>query len=237
MASTDFTNLTGNLSAGVVKGVTDSPPSGVPNGGGTFCYGIGRTASGADGVVGMFYNAAGWIPTAKGGKVMGAMIKEGKGTDSGNNLIYSPFLFCNLQGANVTDLAYMLGLTEEEPARIALAKGTLTQGLDPTGSHILALSSGNVAKQEWAHLRLDVIEQPSGDVLLKVFQNDLTANAVTSPSWAAVAGISDYTDDALAYKTGTVPLLTGRMGIAARMGTESGRYVYFDHFQPQKDNT
>jgi hypothetical protein len=200
MASTDFTNLTGNLAAGVVSGVTDSPPSGVPNGGGTFSYGIGRTAAGADGVVGMFYNGAAWIPTAKGGRVHGALIKEGKGTDTGNNLVYAPFLFCNLQGANTTDLAYMLGLTEEEPARIALAKGTLTQGLDPTGSNI-------------------------------------PANAVTSPSWAAVAGISDYTDDTLAYNTGTVPLLTGRMGIGARMGTESGRYCYFDHFQCQKDNT
>ena len=237
MGSTDWTNLTGNLATNVVAGVTDSPPSGVPNGGGTFTYGIGRTAAGADGVVGMFHNGSGWTPTAKGGKVMGAMIKEGKGTLSGNNLVFSPYLFCNLQGANTTDLAYFLGLTEEEPARIALAKGTLNQGLDPSGSHILRLSSGNVANGVWAHLRLDVIEQPSGDVLLKVFQNDLTAAAVSSPVWAAIAGMADYTDDALGYNTGTVPLLTGRMGVAARMGTESGRYVYFDHFQPQKDNT
>jgi hypothetical protein len=166
------------------------------------------------------------------------MVKEGKGTDTGNNLIYSPFLFLNLQGANVTDLGYFLGLTEEEPARIMLAKGALTGGLDPSGSNLLRLSAGSFAKGTWVHLRLDAIEQPSGDVLLKVFQNaDLATNPVTSPVWTAVSGMADFTDDALGYNTGTVPLLTGRMGFAARMGTESGRYVYFDHNQPQKDNT
>jgi len=237
MASTDFTNLTGVLAAGVVKGVTDSPPSGVPNGGGTFTYGIGRTAAGADGYVGMFHNGAGFIPTAKGGSIMCAMIKEGKGTDSGNNLIYSPSIWGNLQGVNVTDLGYQLGLTEEEPARIMLAKSTLTAGLDPAGAGMLRLSAATIAKGTWVHLRLDIIEQPSGDVLLSVFQSDLTANAVTAPVWAAIAGMADYVDDALAYNTGSAPLATGRMGLGARMGTESGRYSYFDHFQCQKDNT
>jgi len=237
MASTDFTALTGNLAAGVVSGVTDSAPDGVPNGGTTFVYGVGRISAGADGVVGMFHNGAGFVPTAKGGAVMGAMVKEGKGNDTGNNLIYSPFIFANLQGANVTDEGYMLGLTEEEPARIMLAKGALNLGLDPAGANMLRLSSGNVAKGTWVHLRLDVVEQPSGDVLLQVFQNDLGANPVTAPVWAAIAGMADIVDDALAYETGSVPLLTGRMGFAARMGTETGRYCYFDHFQPQKDNT
>jgi hypothetical protein len=238
MASTDFTACTGNLATNVVQGVTDSPPSGVPNGGGIFSYGFGRTAAGSDGVVAHFYDAAGWIPTAKAGENKVAMIKEGKGTDSGNNLIYCPFLFVNLQGTNVTDNAYFLGLTEEEPARIMLAKGPLTDGLDPTGSNMLRLSSASFLKGTWVHLRLDVIEQPSGDVLLKVFQNaDLATNPVTSPVWTAVAGMADFTDDALAYNTGTVPLLTGRMGWGARMGTESGRYVYVDHHQPRKDNT
>ena len=146
-------------------------------------------------------------------------------------------IFANLQGASVSDSGYILGLTEEEPSRIILAKGALTDGLDPAGAGMLRLSSSSISKGTWVHLRLDVVEQPSGDVLLKVFQNDLSAHAVTSPSWAAISGMADITDDALAYETGTVPLTTGRMGIAARMGTESGRYVYFDHFQPQKDNT
>lgn len=237
MASTDFTNLTGNLTSGVVKGVTDSPPSGVPNGGGVFSYGIGRTASGVDGVVGFFHNGSGFTPTAKGGSIMCAMVKEGKGTDTGNNLVYAPLIFGALQGANVTDLGYQLGLTEEEPARIVLAKGALTAGLDPAGAGVLRLSSASIVKGTWVHLRLDIVEQPSGDVLLKVFQNDLTANAVTSPSWAAIAGMADVVDDALAYNTGSAPLLTGRMGLAMRMGTETGRYSYFDHFQCQKDNT
>ena len=239
MASTDFTACTGNLAAGVVQGVTDSAPSGVPNGGGTFCYGIGRTAAGADGAVAHFYNAAGWTPTAKAGRIMGAMDKEGKGTDTGNNLVYAPFIFLNCQGSNITDNAYYLGLTEEEPARIMLAKGPLNGGLDPSDTDILlSVSSTSFVKGTWVHLRLDAIEQPSGDVLLKVFQNaDLATNAVTSPVWTAVAGMADFTDDALGYNTGTAPLTTGRMGFGMRMGTETGRYCYFDHFQPQKDNT
>jgi hypothetical protein len=147
-------------------------------------------------------------------------------------------LFANLQGANTTDDGYLLGLTEEEPARIILAMGAPTAGLDPAVAGMLRLSSASYVKGTWLHLRLDVIEQPSGDVLLKVFQNaDIATNPVTAPVWTAVPGMADYVDDALAYNTGSVPLLTGRMGFAARMGTESGRYTYFDHFQPQKDNT
>lgn len=238
MASTDWTACTGNLTAGVVQGTTDSPPGGPPNGGGTFSYGIGRTAAGADGVVAHFHNGTGWTPTAKAGENDMAIMRAGKGTESGNNLIYAPFIFVNLQGTSVTDNAYFLGLTEEENARIMLAKGPLTGGLDPSGSNLLRLSSGSFSTLTWVHLRLDVIEQPSGDVLLKVFQNaDLATNPVTSPVWTAVAGMADFTDDALAYNTGTVPLTTGRMGWGMRMGTESGRYGYFDHATPRKDNT
>ena len=236
MASTDWTDLTGNLVASVVEGITDSPPS-VPNGGGTFTYGIGRTGAGADGVVGMFHNGAGFVPTAKGGTMMGAMVREGKGNETGNNLIYAPMMFVNLQGANTTDVGYLLGMTEEANSRIILAKGAPSAGLDAAVAGMLRLSSATYARGTWTHLRLDVIEQPSGDVLLKVLQSDLGVDPVTAPNWAAVAGMADYVDDALAYNTGTVPLLTGRMGFAARMGTESGRYAYFDHTQPQKDNT
>jgi len=237
MASTDFTALTGNLVASVVSGVTDSGAYGVPNGGSTFCWGVGRTGAGADGVVGYFHNGAGFTPTAKGGTMMGALCKAGKTNDVGNNAIYAPMMFVNLQGVNTSDQGYLLGLTEEANARIILAKGAPSAGLDPAVAGMLRLSSASYATGTWVHLRLDVIEQPSGDVLLKVFQNDLTANAVTAPVWAAVAGMADYTDDALAYNTGSVPLLTGRQGWAARMGTESGRYCYFDHITPQKDNT
>jgi hypothetical protein len=238
MSSTDWTELTGSASTSDLRrGLTDSPGPGICNGGGTFCYGLGSVVD-TTLLAGMFYSDAGWITTPKGGRVMAAMVKAGKGTDSGNNLLYAPFLFCNLQGALTTSNGYILGLTEEEPARIMLRKGALSSGMDPADSGMISLSADSFAKDTWVHLRLDVIEQPSGDVLLKVFQNDLTANAVTAPSWAAISGMDDFTDDSLGHATGSVPYTSGgRMGFGFYSEAAVNRYGYVDHFQPQKDNT
>lgn len=238
MSSTDWTVLTGSSGTGDLRrGVTDSPGPGLPNGGGTFCYGFGSAVASLV-AAGLYYSDAGWNPTFKGGRVTCALVKAGKGSDGGNNDLYAPMLFVNLQGANISDEGYILGLTEEEPARIALKKGALNTGLAADDPGILRLSSGTFAKEAWQHLRLDVIEQPSGDVLLKCFANDLSVNAVTAPSWAAISGMADYTDDVLGHATGSVPFTGGgRMGYAFYSEAASNRYGYLDHFIPEKDNT
>lgn len=68
------------------------------------------------------------------------------------------------------DSAYLLGLSDDDPHRIVLGKGAVTVGL-PTadGPGVLLKSSASFTQATWLHLRLDVIVNTNGDVVLKVF--------------------------------------------------------------------
>lgn len=239
MSSTDWTVATGSSGTGNIRrGPTDAPPYGVPNGGGTFAHGFGSAVSTQE-VVALFHNGSGFSPTAKGGRVVGAMCRAGKGSDGGNNDLYCPLMFVNAQGVNISDEAYILGMTEEEPSRIILAKQALNLGLSPTTAGMIRLSTATFAKGTWVDLRLDVIEQPAGDVLLRVFQNaDLATNPVTARVWTAIAGMADFSDDKLGHATGSVPFTGGgRIGFGFFSRAASNRYAYFDQVTAHKDNT
>lgn len=225
MAEADWTEASDGLSAGtIVRGVSAGITP--PNGGGTFIFGfnsVGVTA----GAVAYFTNQVNFAPMSKGGIITGA-VQRGV---SGGNLNFSPFLFIGLQGTSVTDTCYLLGLTDEYPHRIALRKGTLSGGVPagaPGSLGILARSTSTVSPGTWKHLRLDMIVNVSGDVVLKCFESDLAAHAVTSPSWTAIAGISDFVDDRLYVATGSAPLLNGRAGFGFASADVSRR-GYFDH--------
>ena len=225
MAQADFTALTGELGTGDVRrGVTEGVTP--PNGGGIFVHGWNSITT-TSGVVGNFVNLANFVPMANGGRLRFAMMRSGGGgTDN-----YAPMAFIGLQGVNVTDQGYILGLTEdEEPAHLVIRKGALSGGLPVADSGVLRTSTGTYAQDTWLHLLFDMIVQPSGDVRLTVKENDLTSQDVTAPVWTSIAGMADFVDDALGVASGSAPFVSGRGGFAFRT-FDVNRRAYVDHFQ------
>jgi hypothetical protein len=236
MALADWTECTnstgtGTISRGVTAGIARPP------GGGDFLYGFNSSVV-TPGSVGLFANQTNFAPTPanKGGSVSGA-IKRGV---SGGNTGFSPLLFIGLQGPDISDLGYLLGLGDDDPSHIVLKKGALTSLLedlapDPPDNSILLRSTNAYAIDTWLHIRLDMIVQGSGDVILQCFENDLDTNDVTSPVWTLVPGmegdqhptISGFVDDALGINSGSAPFTNGRIGFAFR-SEDVTRRSYFD---------
>lgn len=237
MSEAQWTVLTGGLGSGsVARGVTAGTDK--PNGGGSFTYGFNSLVI-VDGAVALHNNQTNFAPMAKGGSIRGAI----KRAPSGGKTNYAPFLFIGLQGGAVTDSGYLLGLGDDNPHHIVLRKGTIITGLpdvvpNPPTTDVLMRSTASYEEDTWLHLRLDMILQGTGDVLLQAFINDLDTNAVTSPSWVTVPGmegpqypsITGFVDDALGVNTGSVPHTSGRAGMGFRVEDVSRR-AYFDHIE------
>ncbi len=226
MAEADWTYLNHGLDvATVARGVT----SGVarPPGGANFLFAFNsRTA--VQGAVALFANLPDFAPMAKGGSLRGCVQRGPGGGPTG----FSPFLFLCCQGNSVNDSAYLLGLSDDDPHRIVLRKGAVAVGLpNADGPGVLLKSSASFAQATWLHLRLDVIVNANGDVVLKVFQNDLSAHALgTPPSWQPVSGMVEFIDDALGINSGSPPLTSGRGGFGFSV-KEVTRRAYFDHLE------
>ncbi len=210
MAETDWTYLNDGLDAAAVdRGVTTGVAR--PPGGGNFVFGLNSLAT-AQGAVGLFTNQVNFAPMAKGGSVRGA-IQRGL---SGGPLNFAPCLFIGQQGPSVNDQSYLLGLADGDPHHIVLRKGALSGGLPdiaPGTQGVLRRSTGTFLPATWLHLRLDMVVNLNGDVLLQVFQNDLVAHPLgTAPSWVAVPGMDQFIDDALGINSGSQPFTSGRAG-------------------------
>jgi hypothetical protein len=237
MASSDWTVLNDSLGAPQVdRGVTAGIAR--PSGGGDHVYGFNSLQL-ANGAVGFFANQPNFAPMAAGGSIRGA-VQRGH---SGGPQNFAPFLFAALQGDSVNGPAYLLGLGDDDPHHIVLKKGTLVDGLpdlapDPDVNHVLMRSTSAYEPGTWVHLRLDVIVQGSGDVLLQVLSNDLNANPVTAPVWTFVPGMEGpfapgfygFVDDALGINTGSQPLVGGRAGYGFQT-TDVTRRGFFDQVQ------
>lgn len=241
MGESNWSFLTDALDvASVDRGVT----SGIarPNGGGNFVFGFNSLVTAA-GAAALFTNQANFAPTAanKGGSVRGA-IQRGIG---GGDISFAPFLYINLQGTSVNDSAYILGLQDDEPYRIALRKGSIVGGIpnaSPGSSGILRRSTGTFTKGTWLHLRLDAVVNVNGDVILKAYQNDLAVNAVSAPVWNAIAGLEDsafvashgagtaFVDDALGVNSGSASYTSGRMGFGFQSAAITRR-GFFDQLE------
>lgn len=220
MAEADWGDVSSGLStSAVARGVTAGITP--PNGGGTFVYGWHSLDATSTGAVAKYVDLTNFTPTGTGpaaadggGSIRGAV----KRLSSSNTTGFSPYLFFAAQGSppSVNDTAYMIGLSDADPYEIVLAKGTLIAGLAETEADVTVLRRSsaqyNISDDLWHHLRLDVLVEPNGDVLLQVFANDLTVNAVTAPSWAAISGMTQYLDDRLQINTDSAPLLGGYCG-------------------------
>lgn len=226
MASTDWTFMDDGLDTGLVdRGVTAgfAPPPG----GGLFIFGF-HSLSTARGAVGLFVNQVDFAPMSKGGSVRACLQRAPSGGPTG----FSPFLFAAAQGASVNDTGYLLGLSDDDPHRILLRKGSISAGVGAVdGPGALLQSSESFREGTWLHVRLDVITQDNGDVLINVFRSDLAAHPLTgAPSWQPVAGMPPFIDDALQIRTGSAPLVSGRagFGFATRDVTRRG---FVDHLE------
>ncbi|MCY1033250.1 hypothetical protein OV207_17480 [Corallococcus sp. BB11-1] len=162
---------------------------------------------------------------ARGGSIRGCL-QRGPG---GGPIGFSPFLFLYGQGTSVNDSAYLLGLSDDEPHRVVLRKGVVATGLpDADGPGVLLKSSASFAQGTWLHLRLDVIVNANGDVVLKALQSDLSAHPLgTPPDWQPVPGMADFIDDALGINSGSQPLTSGRGGFGFAV-KDVTRRAYFD---------
>lgn len=231
MAETDW-GIIGSDAQYVRRGVTAGFTP--PNGGSSFVFGFRSTVA-EDNSVGLYYNptAGKYNPlvdedsNATGGSVRGALQRY----TSANALGFSVFLFMNLQGTTTSEYGYLLGLSNNDPHEIMLAKTTIAAGLDPTDTAtVLRTSSQTYAVGNWLHLRLDAIVNPNGDTVLKCFQNDLTTNLVSNPTWAAIAGMDDYIDDSLGINSSANPLAGGYAGFGFESSIVSA-HALVDHVE------
>ncbi len=232
MSTADWTALGSSLGSGdVARGVTAGLTP--PNGGGSFVYAANAITAVA-GAYGLYATPqapnTNFNPLLSGGDIKGCVQKGIANGASG----YSGFLFMALQGTDVDDVGYLLGLSDAGAAHLELRKGILATGLPdeaPGGTNtILRRSTATFAAGTWVHIRLEAVVNLNGDVVLNCYQSDLTAHAVTSPVWTAIPGMAQFIDDVAAINTGTVPLIGGRAGWA---GTFDGvtRRVFVDHLQ------
>lgn len=230
MAEADFTEAADSLGIGVIRrGVTAGIAP--PPGGGSFVYGF-NSDDVTPGAVALFANQVNFAPTPanKGGSVRGCLRRGASGGNEG----FAPFLFIGLQGTSVNDQCYMIGLADDDPSHIVLRKGVLANGLPdvaPPGSGNLRRSTITVAIDEWAHLRLDMIVNLNGDVRLQVFKNDLALHPLGgAPTWASIAGMTEFVDDALGVNSGSLPYTSGRIGYGFR-SDDVTRRSYVDHLE------
>jgi hypothetical protein len=209
MAQADFSPLPDNLSAAeVLTGVTSGETP--PPGGGSFVFGWNSIVAAA-GAIGFYTAQANFAPMAKGCSVSAALKRGVSGGPTG----FAPFIFAGLQTNSVAAEGYILGLADEDPHAIALVKGSLLNGvpgLAPPQSGVLAVGSETFLNNTWLHVRLDMIVNTNGDVILQMFRNDLTLHAVTAPVWIPLPGANEFVDDALGVNSGSVPFTSGYAG-------------------------
>jgi hypothetical protein len=209
MAANDWNEFVNSLNlASVARGVTAGLTP--PNGGASHIYGWRALNSGVVGVTANYCSVAGFDPIepGEGGQITGAVMRQ-----IGDKANMSVFLAIQCQSNDVlTASAYMLGISAGDPGYIMLRKGTLIGGLPddtPGSSGVLRKSSAQIDLLEWVHLRLDCIVNPSGDVILNCYQNNLAVNPVTTPIWAAIPGMPSYNDDVLGVNSGSPGITAG----------------------------
>lgn len=192
-----------------------------PAGGGSWVYATHSLVSAA-GIVALYSGLTNFSPMAKAGDVSAAVYKTGS--------LCSAFVFVCLNGQGSANSAYILGLSDDSPAHIVLRKGQIVNGLPdvaPGSQGVLRRSAATVADATWVHIKLEAISEPGGDVVLNVYQSDLSLYDVDAPVWAAVAGMASFTDDALQVNSGSAPLTSGRVGFGS-VSSEINRIAAFD---------
>ena len=226
MGQIDWTLMQNSLDINTVdRGATHGIER--PPGGGSFLFGF-NSLSTAQGCVALFANQVDFAPMQKGGSIRGC-IQRGPG---GGAAGFAPFFFLGAQGNSVNDKAYLLGLSDEDPHKVVLKKGVIATGLPAsTDTTLLRKGEQTIAQGTWLHLRLDMIVNPNGDVILQAYRNSLSSNPLGSaPNWHPLSGLSQLVDDALGVNTGSQPFTSGRAGFGF-FTKDVTRRGFFDHVE------
>lgn len=247
MGQQDWTDLGSSLSdASLKRGVTAEIAG--PNGTNGFVYGYNSLVSDVVGAHGKFCDLTGFNPTGStlsspdgGGSISGAVRRVG----SPGNVGMTPMLFFCAQGGppSVADYAYMLGLSDKDPYKVVLAKGTIAGGIIEADEDIKILveSSAEYAMGDglWHHIKLVPIVEPNGDVLIKCFESSLVLNPIDSPVWATIPGFpgDGYIDGVLQINSGSAPLWGGYAGWAFAVNNALNRRGAFDAIQIYRDDS
>ena len=232
MAEDNFTDCAGVLDASALVRVatrTTTPP----NGGGLATR-LLRSLTNTPGVYAQHYNGVDFDPLgANIGAEMIGCIKRGI---SGGTTGFAPFIFTLLQGNNVANEAYVLGLADSEPSHLVLRKAALSAGLPDLAAGtqgILRRSTITFARDTWVQVKVGAkVNSPGGipsDRVVYVEYNNLAVNPVDAPVWLPVPGMADFIDDAAGFASGSPGFTEGRMGYG--MYTEAdARNAFFDYF-------
>jgi hypothetical protein len=229
MGSADWTDATSSLSTSSVRR-SETAGFARPPGGGTFTFGFASQDSSSS-IVARYCNLSGTDPTSKGGDISAAMERSAL---SAGPVGFAPFLFFCASSADISADAYMLGLADGNPAHFILRKGVMSQGLPdvPPGQQgVLAQSAATLVLGTWYHIKLEVVVNLSGDVVINCYQSDLTANLVSAPVWTVIPGMPQIIDDALGVNTGSLPYTAGRLGYAFAT-SQPNRVALFDEIRP-----
>ena len=201
-----------------------------PPGGGDRTYTWRAADANVNGVHALYADVANYnpIPGNFGGSIRGALYRA----DGSSATDHSVFLFFQQQADNATATGYMVGLSPETSSHLVLVKGPLSAGI-PTSAvktdGVIARSTSTFAQGAWVHVRLDVVVNPNGDVVLNTWTNNLDVNDVLTPVWTAVPEMSGIIDDAIGWNTGTPGLnVGGRLGFGYH-ATASGTAGAVDH--------
>lgn len=245
MAQDDFNILDDSLGIATVSRFVTAGQV-VPNGGGQFIHAFASQNT-APGASGRFVNLVNFAPMVKGGSVRAAIQRA----PSGGTINFAPLMFIGLQGPSVNDLGYLAGLSDGDPAHFVVVKGRVVDGLpdfdpDPVGNTVLLKSVQEFASGEWAHLRLDMIVNDNGEVIVQPFLSDLGADPVTAPDWGTQPppgmegplsepppvgnNIFGFVDDPGGINSGSAPFTSGRIGFAFQT-TDTTRRGFHDHFE------
>ena len=236
MAEADWTNMVGT-------GLdTDDVPRGVSTAfllahapAGSYCY-VYRSATSTTGFAGKYLNLSNFAPidSNKGASIR-ALVKR-----YSSNGDFAPIFGVMMGTDPSTSEGYLLGLSEGSSYQIALRKGAPAAGLDASGSDILRVSDAAFtdvgdSADVWFHLRMDVLVNPHGEVVINLFENDVQSNGLTAgggtESWVSIDGMDQFIDDPAGVFSGSTPHLGSFYAFYGMYTEEAGSTVLFDHIE------
>lgn len=232
MAESEWTDCTGTgLGTGdVLRGVSSAytKAHGTAE---TYVFGF-RSITSTIGFAGKYCNLADFGPiTAMKGASLRFLVKR---YAAGVN--YAPFMGIFTGTDPSTANGYRLGLSAASAYQFVLEKGTPGANLLASNANALRSSTATYtgvgdAAAYWYHLRLDVLVNPHGDVVLTVKKNDVQTNGVVAPVWQDIAGMASYTDDSFGGLTGSAPYTGPFYAIFGMYTQGSGSIALFDHIE------
>jgi hypothetical protein len=241
MSSQDWQEMANILAQGSVRhGASLGFTS--PNGGEDTVYAMHCLDGTSIGGVGLHVDITNYSPLDKGGRVSMCLKRRAGASNTG----FSPFIFVGAAGNDINDKGYIVGLEDYDPYRIVLRKGSLISGV-PVADTLAYLRRSNmqyeISDDLWHHLRLDMIVQGTGDVSLKVYENDLSVNACTAPVWQDVAGMTVFVDDVAGVNSNeamglsgadALPYVSGYAGFGCAFQQQVSTRALFDHFHVRR---